>query len=229
TVVLLEGGPRLLPSSPPDLSQKAKETLRKLGVDVRTDSMVTGVEDGAVTAVGWRIPTDTVVWAAGSVGSPLLATVGAALDRIGRVVVEPDCSVPGHPEILVLGDGAAYAHDPRFEVLPGIAPVAIQQGRHAAAVIAAELAGRSRPPFRYVDKGQLAVIGRGKAVADVGPVHVAGFLAWVTWVFIHIFYLIGFANRLLVLIQWAFHYVTFKRGARLITRPWRPAGPTPPA
>lgn len=229
TVVLLEGGPRLLPSYPPDLSQKAKETLRKLGVDVRTDSMVTGVEDGAVTAVGWRIPTDTVVWAAGSVGSPLLATVGAALDRIGRVVVEPDCSVPGHPEILVLGDGAAYAHDPRFEVLPGIAPVAIQQGRHAAAVIAAELAGRSRPPFRYVDKGQLAVIGRGKAVADVGPVHVAGFLAWVTWVFIHIFYLIGFANRLLVLIQWAFHYVTFKRGARLITRPWRPAGPTPPA
>jgi NADH dehydrogenase len=227
TVVLLEGGPRLLPSYPPDLSLKAKHTLRELGVDVRTDSMVTGVEEGAVASVGWRIPTETVVWAAGSVGNPLLATVGAPLDRIGRVVVNPDCSVPGHPELLVLGDGAAYTHDPRFESLPGIAPVASQQGRYAADVIRADLARRGRRPFRYVDKGQLAVIGRGKAVADVGPIHASGFLAWLTWVFIHIFYLIGFANRVVVLIQWAFSYVTFKRGARLITRSWHAT--TPPA
>jgi NADH:ubiquinone reductase (H+-translocating) len=225
TVVLLEGGPRLLPSYPSDLSQKAKETLRELGVDVRTDSMVTGLEDGAVASMGWRIPTETVVWAAGNVGNPLLATVGAPLDRIGRVVVNPDCSVPGHPEILVLGDGAAYTHDSRYESLPGIAPVASQQGQYAAEVIRADVAGRRRRPFRYVDKGQLAVIGRGKAVADVGPIHASGFLAWLTWVFIHIFYLIGFANRVVVLIQWAFSYVTFKRGARLITRSWRPAPP----
>jgi len=229
TVLLIEGGPRLLPSYPPDLSQKAKETLRALGVDVRTDSLVTGMEEGAVTTVGWRIPTDSVVWAAGNVGSPLLATVGVPLDRIGRIPVEADCAVPGHPEILVLGDGAAFHHDERFETLPGIAPVAVQQGRHAAAVIQADLAGRERPLFRYVDKGQLAVIGRGKAVADVGPVHTAGFFAWLTWVFIHIFYLIGFSNRILVLVQWAFQYVTFKQGARLITRAWRPAGSPPPA
>ena len=227
TVVLLEGGPRLLPSYPGNLSQKAKETLRELGVDVRIDSMVTGMEEGAVASVGWRIPTDTVVWAAGSVGNPLLATVGAPLDRIGRVVVDPDCAVPGHPEILVLGDGAAYTHDPRFETLPGIAPVAIQQGRYVAEAIRADLAGRARRPFRYVDKGQLAVIGRGRAVADIGPIRTSGFLAWLTWVFIHIFYLIGFANRVVVLIQWAISYVTFKRGARLITRSWRPAGPPP--
>ena len=223
TVVLLEGGPRLLPSYPPDLSQKAKQTLRDLGVDVRTDSMVTGVEDGAVTSVGWRIPTDTVIWAAGNVGSPLLATVGAPLDRLGRVLVESDCSVTSHPEILVLGDGAAYRHDARFEVLPGIAPVALQQGRYAADLIRADLAGRKRRPFRYADKGQLAVIGRAKAVADVGPFQTSGFVAWISWVFIHIFYLIGFSNRVLVLTQWAFHYLTFKRGARLITRGWRPA------
>ncbi|MBS1242003.1 MAG: pyridine nucleotide-disulfide oxidoreductase, partial [Gemmatimonadetes bacterium] len=225
TVLLLEGGPRILPSYPPALSQKAKEILRKLGVDVRTDARVTGLEAGAVTCVGWRIPTDTVVWAAGNAASPLVGQLGAPLDRTGRAAVEADCSVPGRPEVFVLGDAAAYSHDARFpDGLPGIAPVAMQQGRYVAAAIAADLAGRPRRPFRYVDKGQLAVIGRGKAVADVGPVHSAGFFAWLTWIFIHIAYLIGFANRLLVLIQWAVLYVTFHRGARLITREWRPGG-----
>jgi len=168
-----------------------------------------------------------VVWAAGNAASPLLKDLGAPLDRMGRVVVEPDCSVPGRPEIFVLGDGAAFNHDRRFRHgLPGIAPVAMQQGRHAAAAIEADLAGRPRRPFRYADKGQLAVIGRGQAVADVGPVHSAGFFAWLTWIFIHIAYLIGFANRVLVLVQWALLYVTFRRGARLITREWKPGGQT---
>lgn len=221
TVLLLEGGPRILPSYPPALSQKAKVLLRELGVDVRTDAMVTAIEPGAVHVVGWRIPTDTVVWAAGNAASPLLRDLDAPLDRMGRVVVEPDGSVPGRPEIFVLGDGAAFTHDHRFRHgLPGIAPVAMQQGRHAAAAIEADIAGRSRRPFQYADKGQLAVIGRGKAVADVGPIHSAGFFAWLTWIFVHIAYLIGFANRVLVLIQWALLYVTFRRGARLITREW---------
>jgi len=228
-VVLLEGGPRLLASYPPDLSQKAKETLRELGVEVRTDSMVTAIEPGAVVSVGWRIPTDTVVWAAGNAGNPLLRSLGAPLDRLGRVVVDPDCSVPGHPGVFVLGDGAAFSHDARFaEALPAIAPVATQQGRYAADAIRASLSGRPRVPFRYRDKGQLAVIGRGQAVADVGPIQTSGFFAWLTWVFIHIFYLIGFANRGLVLIHWAVLYLTFKRGARLITRSWQPATPPVP-
>ncbi|HEX9166789.1 MAG TPA: NAD(P)/FAD-dependent oxidoreductase [Gemmatimonadales bacterium] len=225
TVLLLEGGPRILPSYPPELSQKAKAILRELGVDVRTDAMVTAIEPGAVQVVGWRIPTDTVVWAAGNAASPLLQDLGAPLDRMGRVVVQPDCSVPGLPEVLVLGDAALFTHDQRFrQGLPGIAPVAMQQGRHAAAVIEADVAGRPRRPFRYADKGQLAVIGRGKAVADVGPVHSAGFFAWLTWIFVHIAYLIGFANRVLVLVQWALLYFTFRRGARLITREWAPGG-----
>jgi NADH dehydrogenase len=225
SVLLLEGGPRILPSYPPGLSQKAKEILRGLGVDVRTDAMVTAIEPGAVSSAGWRIPTDTVIWAAGNMASPLLTQLGALRDRIGRVMVQPDCSVSGHPEVFVLGDAAVFTHDERFrEGLPGIAPVASQQGRYVAGLIAADLRGRPRRPFRYADKGQLAVIGRGKAVADVGPVHSAGFWAWLTWVFIHIFYLIGFANRVMVLIRWAVQYVTFHRGARLITGAWRPQG-----
>lgn len=227
SVLLLEGGPRILPSYPAELSQKAKEILRGLGVDVRTDSMVTAVEPGVVSSVGWRIPTDTIIWAAGNAASPLLQQLGTPLDRMGRVLVEADCSVPGHPEVFVLGDAAAFTHDTHFrDGLPAIAPVASQQGRHAAAAIAADLAGRPRRPFRYVDKGQMAVIGRGKAVADVGPVHSAGFFAWLTWVFVHIFYLIGFANRVLVMIQWAVLYFTFRRGARLITREWTAGGRT---
>ncbi len=224
TVLLLEGGPRILPSYPPELSQKAKEVLRRHGVDVRTDALVTAVEPGAVVSVGWRIPTDTVVWAAGNVAAPILAPLGPR-DAAGRVLVEPDCTAPGRREVFVLGDAAAFAHDPRFALLPGTAPVAMQQGRYAAGAIAADLKGRERAPFRYADKGQLAVIGRGAAVADVGPVHVVGPVAWLAWIFIHILYLIGFANRLIVMIRWAVSYLTFERGARLITEEWAPRDP----
>jgi NADH dehydrogenase len=221
-ILLLEGGPRVLANYPEGLSRKAREALRKLGVDVRTESLVTSIEPGAVVAVGWTIPTDTVVWAAGNVASPLLRMLDAPVDNIGRVVVEPDCSVPGHPDIFVVGDGAAFRHDPRYPLLPGVAPVAMQQGRYIARAIADDLAKRPRRPFRYIDKGQLAVIGRGDAVADLGPLHLSGFPAWFVWIFIHIAYLIGFGNRLIVLIRWAISYVTFERGARLIMRPWRP-------
>ena len=225
TVVLLEGGERLLPSYPPALSQRAKEKLRRLGVEVRTETMVTGVEPGAVIAAGWRIPTDTVVWAAGNIAHPLLQTLGVPLDRVGRVVVEPDCSIPGHPELFVLGDAAAYCHQEGTDLLPGVCQTAMQMGRHAAKSILADLSKRPRIKFHYRDKGQLAVIGRGQAVADFGRFHLSGFFAWFTWIFIHIFYLIGFPNRILVLFQWAWSYLTFERGARLITSDWQPGSP----
>ncbi len=223
TVMLLEGGPRLLPAYPPHLGQRAKESLRELGVDVRTETLVTAVEPGFVVAADWRIPTDTVIWAAGNVASPLIRMLGCAVDRQGRALVEPDCSIPGRPEVFVLGDAASYTHQPGFESLPGTCPVAIQMGRYAARAIQADLAGRPRPPFRYRNKGQLAVIGRGRGVADLGRIKAGGFAAWLLWVFVHIFFLIGFRNRVLVLIEWAWSYVTFQRGARLITGAWRPA------
>ena len=172
-----------------------------------------------------RIPSETVIWAAGNQASPLLASLECRLDRQGRAVVELDCSVPSHPEVFVIGDAAAFTHQPGHAVLPGVAQVAIQMGRYAARTIREELAGRPRTPFRYRDLGQLAVIGRGSAVADLGRWHLRGFFAWLTWVFIHIAWLIGFRNRVLVLFEWAWSYLTFQRGARLITGVWRPAGP----
>ncbi|HET9514041.1 MAG TPA: NAD(P)/FAD-dependent oxidoreductase [Gemmatimonadales bacterium] len=223
TVLLLEGGPRILSSYPPELSQKAKESLRRLGVEVRTDSMVTEIVPGAVVSAGWRIPTDTVVWAAGNVANPVLTTLGVPLDEVGRPLVEPDCTIPGHPDVFVLGDAAAFRHDPRYpKVLPGVAPVAMQQGRYAARAIIADLRQQRREPFKYKDKGQLAVIGRGHGVADVGPIQIGGLFAWLAWIFIHILYLIGFANRLVVMFRWAVLYLSFERGARLITDEWKP-------
>jgi NADH dehydrogenase len=221
-ILLLEGGKRILPSYPAMLSERAREALRKLGVDVRTEALVTSIEPGLVTAVGWKIPTDTVVWAAGNVASPVLGMLGAPLDGAGRVLVTPECTVPDRPDIFVVGDGAAFTHDARYKVLPGVAQVAMQQGRHAAESIAADLAKRPRKPFRYVDKGQLAVIGRARAVAEIGPFKLSGFPAWFVWIFIHIAYLIGFGNRLIVMVRWGISYVTFERGARLITEAWRP-------
>ena len=221
TVLLLEGGPRILPSYPETLSAEAKRELRRLGVDVRTETFVTDVRPGTVHAAGWTIPTNTVIWAAGNVASPLLKTLGVPLDRQGRVPVQPDCTISGHPEVFVLGDAAAFADGDR--TLPGICPVAIQMGQYAARTIRADLNSRSREPFRYWDKGQLAVIGRGQAVADIGRLHFGGFIAWFLWIFIHIFFLIGFRNRVLVLIEWAWAYLTYQRGARLITEAWRPA------
>jgi NADH dehydrogenase len=221
TVLLLEGGPRILPSYPETLSAEAKRELRALGVDVRTETFVTDIRPGAVHAAGWTIPSNTVIWAAGNVASPLLKTLGVPLDRQGRVPVRPDCTIPEHPEVFVLGDAAAFAEGDR--TLPGICPVAIQMGQYAARAIRRDLDGRSREPFRYWDKGQLAVIGRGQAVADIGRLHFGGFIAWFLWIFIHIFFLIGFRNRVLVLIEWAWAYLTYQRGARLITEAWQPA------
>jgi NADH:quinone reductase (non-electrogenic) len=220
TVLLLEGGPRLLPSYPQSLSDKAKKELRRLGVEVRTETMVTDVRPGSVAAAGWTIPTQTVIWAAGNVASPILKSLNTPLDQVGRAIVEPDCTIPGHPEIFVLGDAALFTHQ-EGGPLPGICPVAIQMGEYTARTIVGDLAGEPRRAFRYWDKGQLAVIGRGRAVADIWKLHFGGFLAWLIWTFVHIFFLIGFRNRVLVMIQWAWSYLTYGRGARLI------AGETP--
>jgi NADH dehydrogenase len=216
TVLLLEGGLRLLPSYPPNLSDKAKLELRRLGVEVRTETLVTNIRPGSVVAAGWTIPTQTVIWAAGNVASPLLQELGAPLDNAGRAIVEPDCTVPGYPEVFVLGDAALFQHQ-EGGPLPGICPVAIQMGEYAARTIVGDTEKRPRQAFHYWDKGQLAVIGRGRAVADIRKLHFAGFLAWLIWTFVHIFFLIGFRNRILVMIQWAWSYLTFGRGARLIT------------
>lgn len=226
SVMLLEGGRQLLPSYPPTLGDAARESLRRLGVDVRTETFVTDVQEDHVRAGRLVIPTHTVVWAAGNRASPLLATVGAPLDRMGRVVVERDCSVPGHPEVFVLGDAAAFRQEDDT-TLPALCPVAIQQGKHAAAAIRADLAGRRREVFVYRDRGQLAVIGRGRGVADLGRLRFAGFVAWLAWIFVHIFFLIGFRNRLIVLIEWAISYVTYARGARVITGRERTGTPLP--
>ncbi len=220
TVMLLEGGPRLLPSYPPKLSDEAKLDLRRLGVEVRTETLVTDVRPGQVNAAGWTIPTQTVIWAAGNVASPLLKSLGAPLDKVGRAVVEQDCAIPVHPEVFVLGDAAAFNH--QGGTLPGICPVAIQMGEYAAKTIKRDVQGKPRRPFRYWDKGQLAVIGRGRAVADIRKLHFGGFIAWLAWIFVHIFFLIGFRNRVIVLLEWAWSYFTFGRGARLITEEPRP-------
>jgi NADH dehydrogenase len=220
TVMLLEGGPRLLAAYPDELSDAAKAQLRKLGVEVRTETMVTEIRPGLVIAAGWTIPTQTVIWAAGNKASPLLKTLGTPLDSVGRANVEPDCTIPGHPEVFVLGDAAAFVQD--GHLLPGTCPVAIQMGEYAAGAIQGDLAHRPRRSFRYWDKGQLAVVGRGQAVADIWKLHFSGFVAWLTWIFVHIAFLIGFRNRVLVLIQWAWSYFTFGRGARIIQEEVRP-------
>jgi len=217
TVMLLEGGPKVLPSYPDDLSATAKHELRALGVEVRTEMLVTDIQPGFVQAAGWTIPTNTVVWAAGMKGTALLASLGAPLDRMGRVVVEKDCSLPGHPEVFVLGDAAHFMDDKFGDVLPPIAQPAIQQGKHTARNILADLRKRPRQPFSYFDKGQLAVIGRGQAVADIGRFRFGGFLAWLIWAVVHIAFLIGHRNRVIVMLQWWWAYTTFHRGARLIT------------
>jgi len=216
TVMLLEGGRQLLPSYPAHLGDRARDALRQLGVDVRTETLVTEVRADHVSAGKLSIPTRTVVWAAGNRASPLLQTLGVPLDRMGRVLVTPECTVPGHPEVFVLGDAAACAAG-NGRMLPGLCPVAIQQGRYAADTIRRQQAGKPRTPFRYTDRGQLAVIGRGRGVADIRRLEFSGLLAWLAWVFVHIFWLIGFKNRVIVMFHWAVSYVTYARGARIIT------------
>jgi len=210
-VILIEGVNRVLPPYPPTLSEKAAAQLRGLGVEVMTNAMVTNVSDYGVRVGETAIPTRTVLWAAGVQASPLARTLGAPLDRAGRVLVEPDLSVPGHPEVFVIGDLAAVPN------VPGVAPAAIQEGTHTAKNIERIIAGQPSLPFRYHDKGSLATIGRAAGVADFGRIKLSGFLAWAAWLSVHIFFLIGFRNRILVILQWAWAYVTFQRGARLIT------------
>jgi len=230
-ILLIEGGPRLLPTYAEDLSRSAEEQLRGLGVEVRTSAMVTQVEAGAVQLGATRLPATVVLWAAGVAASPLGKKLGAAVDRAGKVPVNPDLSLPAHPEVFVIGDLAA-AKDEQGKLLPGVAPVAIQQGKFVAKLIREEmrLATRlkSRPQFHYWDKGSLATIGRAAAVAQFGKIHISGFIAWLSWLFVHILFLIGFRNRLLVFIQWAWSYVTYERGARLITGSTYLPGWTPP-
>jgi NADH:ubiquinone reductase (H+-translocating) len=227
-VILVEGGPRVLAAYDPSLSAKAEEALRSLGVEVRTGSIVTRIEPGAVYVGEERIPTRHVVWAAGVTASPLGARLGAPVDRVGRVNVEPDLSIPGHPEVFVVGDLAALSDD-EGKPLPGIAPVAMQQGRAAARTIVRTVRGEPREAFRYNDKGSMATIGRWRAVAEVFGARLSGGLAWLAWLFIHIMYLSGFRNRLVVFIQWAWSFLTWQRAARLITGPVGPVLAPPDA
>jgi NADH dehydrogenase len=232
-ILLVEGGPRVLPVYPEDLSRSAEDQLRRLGVEVRTSTMVTRVEAGAVHIGDTRLSASVILWAAGVAASPLGKKLGAPVDRAGRVIVQPDLSIPGHPEVFVIGDLAA-AKNEQGKPLPGVAPVATQQGRFVAKLIRRELkAGATninpRARFHYWDKGSLATIGRAAAVADFGKIHISGFLAWLSWLFVHILFLIGFRNRLLVFIQWAWSYVTYERGARLITGSTDLPGWTPPS
>jgi NADH dehydrogenase len=215
-VILIEGIDRLLPPYPPDLSAKAAAQLQALGVEVMTKTTVTQVTDHEVAAGETIIPTRTVLWAAGVQASPLARSLGAPLDRAGRVLVAPDLSVPGHPEVFVIGDLAAMMQTDGKPV-PGVAPAAIQEGTHTAKNITRMLDGQATLPFSYFDKGSLATIGRAAGVADFGRIHLSGFIAWAAWLGVHIFFLIGFRNRLLVMLQWAWAYVTLQRGARLIT------------
>src|SRR5436190_20441260 len=215
-ILVLEGGPRILPAYPEDLSQSAVEQLQRLGVEVQTSSMVTGVEPATVRMGEARLPAAVILWAAGVAASPLGKKLGVPVDRAGRVLVNPDLSIAGHPEVFVIGDLAALK-DEHGKLLPGVAPVAMQEGTATAKNIQRDLERKPRQNFHYVDKGSLATIGRAAAVADFGKFHVSGFIAWLAWLFIHIFFLIGFRNRLIVLIQWAWSYFTYERGARLIT------------
>lgn len=223
-IFLLEGQARILPTYHPDSSARAARALQNLGVTIWPNTLLTGITDTGVTVqrgdATQTLPARTLLWAAGVKASPLgrvlAQRTGVALDAAGRVRVQPDLSLPGFPEILVIGD---LAHLPAADSapLPGIAPVAMQQGRYAARLIQARLQGQSGPPFRYRDKGNLAVIGRNRAVAEIAGWRLSGLPAWLIWVFVHIAYLIGFDNKLLVLVQWAVDYLTRKRGARLIT------------
>lgn len=230
-ILLLDGSPRVLPPFPADLSQKAERSLIRLGVRPLTKVKVTGIDEGGVTLDdNERINARTVIWAAGvhasRFGEVLANRAGAELDRGGRVIVNGDCSVPGHPEIFVIGDLARLEQDGK--PLPGVAQVAMQQGDYVAKLIRRRLNGATSKPFRYFDKGNMAVIGRAAAVAEIGKLHVSGLLAWLLWLFIHLMYLVQFSNRLLVFVHWGFLYLTFNRGARLITGERETGGKTAP-
>ena len=214
-VLLLEGAPRVLPSYHEDSSGRAQRQLEALGVEVRTGAFVTDIGPDRVRVGDEEIAAGNVFWAAGVAASPVGAALGVPLDRSGRVHVGPDCSIPGHPEVFVIGDLASFEQN--GDPIPGVAPAAMQMGRYVGRAIASDLKGGERKPFHYVDKGALATIGRAAAVAEFGRLHISGLPAWLVWVGVHIMYLIGFRNRILVMIQWAWAWLFYQRGIRLIT------------
>jgi len=214
-ILLVEAGPRILATFPESLARKAEKALEHQGAEVKTGAAVEEVDECGVVIKGERVPAKTVIWAAGVKASPAGRWLGAEMDRAGRVLVERDLTVPGHPEIFVIGDTASVTG--QAKPLPGVAQVAMQQGHFAAEIIRRRLAGdTTQKVFHYRDKGNLATVGRSFAIADIGPFKLSGFVAWVVWLTVHIFYLIGFRNRVLVMLQWAWVYFTYQRGARLI-------------
>jgi NADH:ubiquinone reductase (H+-translocating) len=215
-IILLEAGPRVIPTLPEDLSRYAERALTRMGVDVRTSTRVISCDAGGVHVDHGRIDASTIIWAAGVVASPAASWLGAAHDRAGRVLVRPDLSVPDHPEVFVIGDAAAI-HGDDGEPVPGVAPAAKQMGNYVGRLIAARLAGKSLPAFRYRNLGELATIGRRAAVVKFGRLHLKGFIGWLFWSFAHIYFLIGVKNRFIVAFTWLWDYLTFQRGARLIT------------
>lgn len=222
-VILIEAGPALLSAYPEALRQRALQQLQRLGVEVRLGAQVTGIDARGVSIGAERLASATVLWAAGVKGAPVATTLGVPLDRAGRVVVSPDCSVPGHPDCFVIGDLAALIQDGKQ--LPGVAQTAMQMGRHAATCIRQDIEGGARPAFRYHDKGSMATIGRSKAIADLGWFKTSGIVAWLMWAFVHVMFLISFRNKLVVMTKWAWAWFTYDRAARLI---WQPSPSTRP-
>jgi NADH dehydrogenase len=216
-VLLIEGSPRILGAYPEDLSAKAKDQLERLGVTVWTSARITGIDADGVSIGPERIHARTVLWGAGVAASPLVTALAVPLDGAGRVRVEPDLTIPGQGDVYVIGDLVHF--EDKGALVPGVAPAAMQQGKFAARNILNTLNGRPRQPFHYIDKGMLATIGRGAGIAKIGRLQASGVIAWLLWLFIHIFFLIGFRNRIIVMIEWAWSYFTFDRGARLITEP----------
>jgi NADH dehydrogenase len=217
-IILLEGGPRVLPAFPEDLSASAEKQLTDLGVEVRTKTMVTNIGPGMVWIGAEKIPASVILWGAGVAASPLGKMLGTETDRAGRVLIAPDLSIPGHPEVFVVGDLAA-SQSKDGTLVPGVAPAAIQMGKFAARQIRQSIKGGPREEFAYLDKGTLATIGRSKAVADLGKLHFSGYFAWLAWLFIHLLFLIGFRNRFMVMMEWAWAYIAYNHSARLITGP----------
>ncbi len=217
-VILVEGDKRVLSAFPEDLSASALEQLQELGVEVITGTHAKNLTEGGLEVAGKFIPCRVKIWAAGNTASFVGKTLGVPVDKAGRVVVQDDLTIPGHPEVQVIGDLANFTSAKDGKPLPGVSPVAIQQGRHAARNILHMVEGAKPQRFYYWDKGSMATIGRNRAVADLNIVHFSGFPAWLAWLFIHVLYLVGFRNRIAVLLQWAWAYVTFNKGARLITR-----------
>jgi NADH:ubiquinone reductase (H+-translocating) len=215
-IILIEAGPRVIPTLSDDLSDYARQSLIKMGVDVRTDTRVTGCDDRGVDLTNGRIDAGTIIWAAGVVASPAARWLNAEHDPAGRVLVKDDLSVPGHPDVFVIGD-AATVKSPDGKPVPGVAPAAKQMGTYVGKLIAARIAGQSLPPFHYRHAGDLATIGRRAAVVSIGKVHLKGFIGWLFWSVVHIYFLIGLRRRFVVAVNWLWDYLTFQRGARLIT------------